>query len=161
MLLYDTMSPQKVDPSIRQCCYALFYWSLNQFFCAKYEVLSINHPMLDGRLNLTRMKMILTSVSADHLRRHSELINLMAQLGRSNSSQWGLSENGRIGCQSVKFSGKWWWRIMSLSNWYLFHYEPNLYNDTWEKKCVFMLLLITWRSEIFLRCPCLDLLLAL
>jgi len=38
-------------------------------------------------LNLTRMKMILTSVSADHLRRHSELINLMAQLGRLNSSQ--------------------------------------------------------------------------
>jgi hypothetical protein len=51
----------------------IIYPKLYQFFYTKYEVLSIEHPMLDGRLNLTQMKMILTSVSPDHLKMHSEL----------------------------------------------------------------------------------------
>lgn len=70
-------------------------------FFTKYEVLSIEHPMLDGRLNLTQMKMILTSVSPDHLRRHSEWNYPMVQQGLSKSSQCSMKcnlpyKNGRI-----------------------------------------------------------------
>ena len=56
-------------------------------------MLSIEHAMLDGRLNLTQMKMILTSVSPDNLRRHSELKYPMAQLGILNSSQCNMKCN--------------------------------------------------------------------
>lgn len=86
------------------------------------KVLSIEHPMLDDRLNLTQMKMILTSVSPDHLRRQSELNYPMAHLGVLNSSQCNIKFNLSLQKWSnqilsdCQFFDQWKYQIMFLFN---------------------------------------------